>query len=147
MTITQASIKDLESISNLFDSYRVFYGQRSDIIGAREFISQRISNKESIIFLATDLRGLALGFAQIFPTFSSVSLKRVYILNDLYVDNAYRRQGVAKNILNGVSTFCKSIGVARLQLCTACDNTEAKSLYESEGWQLNETFDYYTLPL
>jgi len=147
MTIAQATIEDLDSITKLFDNYRVFYGQPSNLTAAREFISQRIHNKESIIFIAKNSQGQTLGFTQLFPTFSSVGLKKVYILNDLYVEEAHRKQGVAQSILNKVTTYCDSIGIARLQLCTAIDNLPAKTLYESNDWKMNKAFDYYSLEL
>ena len=76
-----------------------------------------------------------------------MALKKIYILNDLYVDEEHRRQGVAQSIMSEVTNYCKSLGAARLGLCTAINNLGAKALYESAGWEMNETYDYYSLQL
>ncbi|QPL52241.1 hypothetical protein [Vibrio navarrensis] len=52
MKILKASISELDQIVSLFDDYRRFYGQKSDIDAAREFLRNRFANNESVIFLA-----------------------------------------------------------------------------------------------
>lgn len=88
-----------------------------------------------------------MGFAQLFPGFTSVGLARTYILNDLYVEPDARRKGVAARLLAQAAQYARDNGAVRLQLCTAKQNIEAKALYEARGWQPNTAFDYYTLNL
>ncbi|MCG9690005.1 GNAT family N-acetyltransferase, partial [Vibrio tubiashii] len=83
MEIVKARIEQLDVISPLFDAYRVFYGQESNLSVAREFIESRLNNNESVIFLALDDEGNGLGFTQLYPSFSSVSAARTWVLNDL----------------------------------------------------------------
>ncbi|MDV2405329.1 GNAT family N-acetyltransferase, partial [Vibrio cholerae] len=85
MEIIKVSLKELELLVPLFDAYRVFYGQSSNREIAHEFLKSRIQNEESVSFLAIDKMGIAVGFTQLYPSFSSVSVARVWILNDLYV--------------------------------------------------------------
>ena len=139
--------KELNSVSTLFDAYRVFYGQSSDLIAATNFIAERIANGDSVIILATDSEGNALGFTQMFPAFTSVGLAKTYIVNDLFVDPSARRRGVADLLLTEAAKFARDSGAVRLQLCTAKENLEAKALYTAGGWQPNTAFDYYTLNL
>jgi len=82
MSILKATGNDLDSLAELFDLYRVFYQQQSNINGAKEFIKDRLSNEESVIFLAFDENN-PVGFVQLYPSFSSVSMKRTWVLNDL----------------------------------------------------------------
>ena len=91
--IIQASLEHVEVLTPLFDGYRQFYKQPSNLEGARRFLSERLANKESVIFLASNEEE-GLGFIQLYPTFSSIVLKRMWILNDLYVLPDARRQGV-----------------------------------------------------
>ncbi len=91
-TIKQASTQDLRILSPLFDAYRQFYHQDSDLALAETFLKERIDNKESVIFLATDDQGKGLGFTQLFPTFSSVSAQRSWVLNDLFVADHARKK-------------------------------------------------------
>lgn len=98
MEIHQATIEDLEGVSNLFNLYRMFYDAESDLEGAKNYIKERIESKESVIFVVKDKQKY-VGFTQLYPTFSSISMKRAWILNDLYVDLEARKQGVGEILL------------------------------------------------
>ena len=139
--LKQADIEDLEALAILFDSYRVFYKQETDLKGARKFLKKRLENKDSIILLAQDGNG-ALGFTQLYPTFSSVSMERSYILNDLYVIPSARNKGIGKMLLNAAQSLVKAKQYKGLALETAVDNP-AQKLYEKEGWTKDEGFYHY----
>ena len=146
MQIVRANLTHLEQVSALFDGYRVFYRQASDINLAREFIRQRMELQDSVILMAVD-GDTELGFVQLFPLFSSVSMRRIWLLNDLYVHPNARKQGVGRFLLEQAKQFGIDHGALRLELSTEINNTSAQSLYESLGWQRNETFYHYSLPL
>lgn len=145
--VHQALPGDLEALIPLFDAYRQFYGQASDIQLARDFLQQRFARRESVAFLATDNADAALGFTQLYPVFSSVRARRVYTLNDLYVRPAARRRGVATQLLAQAADFARAEGAVRLSLSTALGNLHAQRLYESLGWKQDEAFRYYHLVL
>ena len=73
--VKRASLEDAKNVAYLFNDYRVFYKQKSDITVALEFISERLDKNESVIFFAHDAKGDLLGFTQLYPNFSSVSAK------------------------------------------------------------------------
>lgn len=146
ITTRQANISDLEFIAPLFDAYRQFYSKAPDLVGARNFISHRISLNESVMFLAFQDE-LAIGFTQLYPTFSSVSMARVYVLNDLYVSAAGRGQGVGTHLLRAAASFAKSVGAVRLNLNTDIQNTTAQSVYEAAGWVRDKHYYMYQLDL
>jgi GNAT superfamily N-acetyltransferase len=98
MEIFQATIADLDGVANLFNQYRMFYQQASDLDGAMTYIKKRMDNSESVIFVVKDNQKYA-GFTQLYPSFSSISMKRVWILNDLYVEEGARKQGIGKMLL------------------------------------------------
>ncbi len=140
VTVRQATIEDLNNLTTLFDGYRQFYGQASDLEGARCFLSERFTNDQSVIFLAEDDADNAVGFTQLYPSFSSVSLARTYILNDLFVLASSRRQGVASKLLKEAAQYSRTVGAIRLTLSTAINNHEAQALYASEGWEVDQQF-------
>ncbi|WP_163103521.1 GNAT family N-acetyltransferase [Peribacillus alkalitolerans] len=144
MKVVQANIGLLEDIVPLFNGYRMFYGQPNDELGARKFIQERITNKESVIFIAYDSDDQPVGFVQIYPTFSSVGMKRAYILNDLFVNPAGRKKGVGRLLIERVYQFCEDMNGRYVSLQTAPDNHTAKALYEDLGMQLDNEFDIYT---
>lgn len=140
VTVRQATSEDLNSLTTLFDGYRQFYGQGTDLEGARRFLSERFQNDQSVVFLVEDDSGKALGFTQLYPSFSSVSMARTYILNDLFVVESSRRKGVASKLLQEAAQYSKTVGAIRLTLSTAVNNHEAQALYTSEGWELDQQF-------
>ena len=135
MNVRRATVEDVDAVAPLFDLYRTFYEQPSDLALAHRFIGERLQQGESVIFLA-EVDGKAVGFIQLFPSFSSVGATRIWILNDLYVDAAARRQGVAQALLQAASEFARADGARRLELETDHSNDSAQALYRRLGWEL-----------
>ena len=133
MEIYQASIEDLEGVSNLFNSYRMFYQQTSDLEGAKAYIKERIENQKYV------------GFTQLYPTFSSISMERALILNDLYVDGKARKKGVGEMLLQQSKEFAIETGAKSISLSTALDNDAAQRLYERNGYIRDSRFFHYEL--
>lgn len=142
MNIHQATINDLDSLVELFDLYRQFYKQASDLKGAREFLEDRFVKNESIIFIAFDDEK-AVGFTQLFPSFSSVSMQRSWVLNDLYVKETARRKGVAEKLIRKAIAFAEETSSKGILLETAADNVNAQKLYEKIGFIKESTYFYY----
>jgi ribosomal protein S18 acetylase RimI-like enzyme len=148
VTVRQATIFDLELIVPLFDAYRQFYGKPVDPDLARRFLLERFQHGESIIFLAVKKDGTAaVGFTQLYPSFSSVSAARIFVLNDLFVSAEGRRQGVGAMLLDAAARFGRAAGAVRLTLSTEATNAAAQALYEREGWKRQTDFYSYDLTL
>ncbi|MFN7253452.1 MAG: GNAT family N-acetyltransferase [Anaerobacillus sp.] len=146
MEIYQATLEDLEGVSNLFNMYRMFYEQAEDFEGAKAYIKKRIESKESVIFVVKD-KEKYLGFTQLYPTFSSISMKRAWILNDLYVEVAARKKGVAQMLLHKAKAYAIETGAKGISLSTAVENHSAQRLYEKNGYIQNSQFYQYELTL
>jgi len=145
--IKQASLENVDQVADLFNSYRVFYRQVSDLDLALKFISERIKNEESVIFLAQDENQNGLGFTQLYPTFSSVSAQKSWVLNDLYVSEAARKMGIARGLMEAAREFAIQTGANGIALETAVDNTSAQSLYESLEYKRSTGYYNYFLNL
>lgn len=143
--IKKAGIEDVKIIAPLFDAYRVFYQQKTDIEAAASFLSERLSKNESTIFIEF-INETAVGFTQLYPVFSSVSLKPAWLLNDLYVAEKARKQGVANALLNKAKEFGIEKNAKWLLLETAFDNYNAQALYEQNGW-IKQTDLFYQFAL
>lgn len=142
ITIRQAVLSDLEALAPLFDGYRRFYGRTSDLPAAKEFLSARFNHGESALFIAHE-GDQAIGFTQLYPSFSSVSLARIFVLNDLFVCEHARRRGVASKLMNAAVDYASSLGAVRVSLSTATTNEAAQTLYRSAGWKRDEQFLVY----
>ena len=145
--VRQASVTDLVALVPLFDGYRQFYGQPSDVALARTFLLERFEHNQSVIFIAVRPNGTAVGFTQLYPSFSSTAAARTFILNDLFVATEARRSGVGAKLLEAASQFGRSVGAFRLTLSTAIDNETAQALYVSQGWVRDTKFYAYGLLL
>jgi ribosomal protein S18 acetylase RimI-like enzyme len=146
LEVMQARFEDLAEVAKLFDRYRVFYNQSSDLEAARSFLQERFEQKSSTIFIALSQQQ-TVGFIQLYPSFSSVSMKPIWILNDLFVEEAQRNQGIAKLLMGAAENFARETGSIRIILSTQVANFAAQSLYRSLGYIKNEAFYHYTLPL
>ena len=144
--VVRASEGDLDTLVPLFDSYRQFYHQASNLEGARAFLGERLRLGDATIFLAR-VAGLPAGFAQLYPSFSSVRLGRLWILNDLFVTPGMRRRGVGTALLRRARAHAQSTAAVAMMLRTAHDNTTAQAAYEAEGWARENTFLTYTIGL
>lgn len=147
MTIIQAQPAHLDAVVSLFDAYRQFYRKASDREGARQFIEARLRNGDSVLLLALDDEEQAVGFTQCYPAFSSVRMRPIWILNDLFVAPGCRRQGIAQALMDEAARYARHAGAIALTLATEKDNHTAKALYEQRGYEQDTAFDYYELTL
>lgn len=92
VVVRRAGLTDLDVIVPLFDGYRQFYGQPSEPDRVRAFLKERLAQGDSVLLMA-EADGLVLGFTQLYPSFSSVSMAPIFILNDLFVVPETRRSG------------------------------------------------------
>jgi ribosomal protein S18 acetylase RimI-like enzyme len=149
--VFQAGPDDAGRLAPLFDAYRQFYEQPPDLPGAEQFLEERLKRSESVILAAevTDgtRTGAVVGFTQLYPSFSSISMQPLYILNDLYVVPEGRRLGVGRALLEGARSFAASAGASTMVLQTALINVPAQTLYESLGWRRDTLYYTYELDL
>jgi GNAT superfamily N-acetyltransferase len=141
ITVRTAGLPELNDLIPLFDDYRVFYGQVSDRAGAEKFLSERLQLNDSVIFMAFE-GDAALGFTQLYPIFTSVGMKRSWLLNDLFVTPAARKKGIATLLLERAKKHGRDSASGWLLLSTGAANTSAQSLYENNGWQRVNDFYY-----
>lgn len=146
MTIRHAVLEDIDGIVPLFEAYRIFYGEPHQTVAAREFLRKRWILGESKMIIALEA-GQVVGFTQLFPSFSSVTLQRLWILNDLFVTESMRGKGVGRQLLKAAAAFGQATGAKQLFIEGAVANTRARGLYENFGFVRNDDYCYYHLPL
>lgn len=144
ISVRQAVLSDLEALAPLFDNYRQFYGRESNVRAAKEFLLARFNHGESALFIAF-MGNTPAGFIQLYPSFSSISLARILVLNDLFVREDARRRGVASKLMSAAVEFASALGAARVSLSTAIGNEAAQALYQSLGWKRDDQFLVYHL--
>ncbi len=145
--IIRAEIEHIDELAELFNSYRVFYEQDSNVDLARNFIKSRMENKESTIFVSQNSDEELIGFVQLYSSFCSVYVCPILILYDLFVKIEARGNGYGRALMNKATEFAKSEGYDRLELSTATDNFIGQSLYESLGYERDNDFYHYSLEI
>ena len=135
--IIRISLDRLADVVPLFDAYRVFYKQESDMDRAREFLEARLSGNESVIFVAYQ-KDVAVGFTQLYPVLSSMRTSKNWVLNDLYVDAKARGQGVGEGLIKKALAFAKQEGATFVRLSTQVENVTAQRLYRKMGFQMED---------
>ncbi len=143
-SIRLANIRDLDQLAALFDAYRQFYEQPSDIALAKTFITERFNKQESVIFVAENSEGKLIGFCQIYPSFCSVAATKIGVLYDLFVDPTARKTGAGRVLMLAAHEYATNNGMTRLDLSTAKNNLAAQALYESLGWERDDIFYTYS---
>ncbi|MCY1437759.1 ribosomal-protein-alanine acetyltransferase [compost metagenome] len=148
MRIVQATLEHLDLLTPLFVKYREFYGELPFPESSRKFLEKRLSRQESVIYLALgDEDDRLLGFCQLYPSFSSLALKRVWILNDIYVAEDARRQLVADRLLQTAKKMARESNAVRMRVSTSVSNEVAHKVYESIGFREDTEFKNYILPI
>ncbi|MDD2057183.1 GNAT family N-acetyltransferase [Pseudomonas sp. GD03860] len=149
MRIIKATLEHLDLLAPLFVKYREFYGQLPFPDSSRKFLKKRLERGESVIYLALpdDDDNKLMGFCQLYPSFSSLSLKRVWILNDIYVAEDSRRMLVADHLMREAKQMAKDTNAVRMRVSTSNDNEVAMKTYESIGFREDTEFKSYILPI
>ena len=143
INVYQATIFDLELLVPLFDGYRQFLGCKSDQDAARSFLRNRLNHGESTLFIALDQK-TPIGFAQLYPTFSSLSLARTFVMNDVFVLPDSRRRGAALRLMTAAVDYAAAVGAEKISLDIASSNHPAQALYACTGWSVEEnSLPYY----
>ena len=146
MQIIEATTAHLPQLATLFDAYRQHYEQAPDPEGAKTYLSERLSRSESVIYVAVD-EGAVIGFTQLYPVFSSIGMKKAWILNDLFVDPAHRRKGAARALIAASRALGENTSARYIMLQTHITNKNAQALYEHTGFQRDDEFYYYYLSI
>lgn len=144
MIIRKATIGDIRQLAVLFDAYRVFYEKDSDVAKARAFLSDRIQQNESVIFVAENEENILTGFVQLYPLFSSTRMKRLWLLNDLFVAPEQRSRGISVALIDAAKELCRSTDSCGMMLETAKSNTIGNRLYPKTGFELDNAHNYYS---
>ena len=147
MTIVRATVAHVGLLVPLFTQYLAFYRRETDGSSVERFLMDRLRHEESVVYLALDDTLEPIGFVQLYPSWSSLSLKRLWILNDLFVVPGARKRGIARRLIESSVQLARATGAKGLILETAIDNLPARSLYEALGWKLEREFERYALDL
>ena len=143
MKVRKAAISDLEPLTELFEQYRIWYGQKPNLEGSTSFIKERMEQNESVVFVVENEETVLLGFTQLYPIFSSTRIQRLWLLNDLFVSSDARGKGLSKLLINAAKDHCRETEGCAIILETQKSNDIGNNLYPSSGFELNKDHNFY----
>ena len=144
--IIKAKKENYKEVGFLFDLYRQFYKYKTEIKKSTKYIKERISKKESTIFLCYCDKEPA-GFVQLYETFDSLNINKKLVLYDLYVKKEFRQIGIGKSLMDIAKKFVHKKKIKLIELSTAITNKKAQSLYESLEYKRDKEYYNYFLEL
>ena len=133
---------DLQPLARVFESYRVWYRKEPNLEEAVRFLSERLKNKESVVFVC-ETSSEIVGFTQLYPLFSSTRMKRIWLLNDLFVDEKHRGKGISIGLIDSAKKLVEDTGAFAMFLETEKTNDIGNQLYPRAGFELNTISNYY----
>ncbi len=142
--IKRCNINDLERLVPLFDDYRQHFKQASDLVAVKTYLAERLETKDALIYLAQSGEELH-GFVVLYPSFSSIGLAPIWILNDFYLKSGNNKRLMAKKLLDQLSQDCREAGAIRIEVTTRKENHKLHKLYKDYGFEKDYKYDYYFL--
>jgi len=142
-TVHTSTLGDIPNLVPLFDAYRIFYEQASSLEAAKQYLTERMSKNEAIVFHVTNKQGAFVGFCLLYPFWSSISMQRIWVLNDLYVNHDHRKHGVAHILMSRADAYAVETNAKEVILETHPSNTPAKNLYKKFGYKLDVEYEHW----
>ena len=143
MIIRTAGIEDIDQLEFLFEEYRSFYGKKPDRNEVRRFLTGRIENNDSEIYTCELKDKTLAGFVQLYPYYSSTNLKRLWMLNDLFVKPSHRGKGISVQLIERAQKLVKETNAHALMLETGNDSNIGNKLYPKTGFKLYGGVNFY----
>jgi len=143
LIVRSVNIEDVAQLSTLFDAYRVFYQKKTDLKAASNFLKERINNKDSELFVCENEENILVAFVQLYPLFSSTKMKKLWLLNDLYVEKHCRGKGISVLLIDSAKALVKATNACGMFLETSKTNLVGNNLYSKTGFTLNNEANYY----
>ncbi len=136
--------KTVEILAELFGEYQTFYGVKPNYKHNLKFLQKFLEGNEGIFFLYSDGEH-HVGYVNFYFSYSSVSAKRIAILNDLYVREDFRNHGIGKELIDYAINYAEEIGIEHVRWCTRINNHQAQALYSKYESTKTDWFHYDTL--
>jgi len=141
--IAPLAAEELDELLPMIADYQRFYrAERIDEERNRAFFRRFVAPSEAGMLLAARRDGELLGFACLYWTFSSTDAAEIVLMNDLYVAEQSRGEGVGRALIEAAAAVGRERGASRLEWATEPDNHAAQRLYDTTGAERDEWVVY-----
>lgn len=142
--VTEADLEELLSLMREYcDFYEVAPSDADLLALSRALIAD--PEREGTQLIARDESGSAIGFATLFWTWSTLSARRIGVMNDLFVRPDARGVGAAEELIAECARLVGERGAGSLEWQTAKDNLRAQAVYDRVGGRGSDRWRSYSL--
>jgi len=143
LEIASISSGEFEELLPLIAAYQRFYEVEDiDEERNRTFFRRFLAPSEDGLLLGARHEGRLVGYACLYWHFSSLEAVESVLMNDLYVTEEARGEGVGRALVEATAEVARERGVPFVEWSTAPDNHTAQRLYDSTGAERSEWFSY-----
>ncbi len=133
----------LEELLPLIAAYQRFYEvENIDDERNRTFFRRFLAPSEDGLIIGARSGGRLVGYACLYWHFSSLEACESVLMNDLFVDESARGQGVGRALIEAAAAVAREREVPFVEWSTAPDNETAQRLYDSTAAERTEWFSY-----
>ena len=143
LRVEPISESEYETLIPMIAAYQGFYEAkeiRDD--RNREFFRRFLAPSEAGMLIGAWQGERLVGYACLYWHFSSTKAVETVLMNDLYVDEGARREGVGRALIDASAEVARGRGAPLLEWSTAPDNATAQRLYDSTGAERSTWIDY-----
>lgn len=141
--IAPITIEEFEQLLPLIAAYQRFYKvEEIDEERNRTFFRRFLAPSEDGLLLGARSEGQLVGYACLYWHFSSLEACECVLMNDLYVAESARGNGVGRALIEATAEVARERGVPFVEWSTAPDNRTAQRLYDSTAAERTEWFSY-----
>jgi GNAT superfamily N-acetyltransferase len=138
---------ELEALLPMIGAYQRFYEVEDvDEERNRAFFSRFLAPSEDGELIGAWRGDKLVGYACLYWHFTSLVPAETVLLNDLYVAEDRRGEGIGRALIEASAEIARERGTHQLQWVTAPDNQTARRLYDSTGAESEPSIEY-ELPL
>jgi GNAT superfamily N-acetyltransferase len=133
----------LEQLLPLIGDYQRFYEVEDvDEERNRAFFARFVAPSEDGMLLGAWHEDELAGYVCLYWHFTSLVPAETVLMNDLYVVETFRNQGVGRALIEASAAVAHERGAHRLEWATQPSNLTAQRLYDSTGAERSEWVEY-----
>lgn len=138
LTVRKAHKGDIEALAALGTALNAYHDDATQL--SAEALEADWDWIEAFVVETDEPR--IIGFASGFNTYQFHTTKRGYEIQNLHVDEDYRRQGAAKALLEHILEVKRAQGVRKFTLGVLKQNEKARAFYKAFGFTEHEITDF-----
>lgn len=139
--ILLSEIVQLHKVTALYILYRrAINANDTDSTLIEKYLYDRMAKKQALM-LEARVNDVIVGFAHLYPSFSSVKMRKIYIMRDIFITQKFCNSEIGSMLIRRAEEIVSAIGINKLLVRTSDDHI--KNILESSEYKIDH-FIYYS---